>query len=398
MVTEPNPAQPDKQRIKSAIEDAVAKVKANLQRHGGDFPHIGMGRNKEYDWGSNEDWIEGFYTGLVWLCYEYDGDSFFRRQAELQVNDFAARLEAKVLLDHHDIGFLYGPSAFAGWVVTGNEALKSLALRAADHLFSRWREAAGVIQAWGPEGDPENGGRIIIDCLMNLPLLYWAGAVTGDDKYAVIAKAHAEKARRFLVRGDDSSYHTFYFDPQDGGAIRGGTHQGFRDGSTWTRGQAWGIYGFALSYRYTGDLDFLETSKRMARYFIERIPDDGVVYWDFDVPVDQNTIRDSSASAIAACGMLELLSHLEPDDELRQQLQAALSRTMEALTGAFSTIGQPEAEGLIDHGSYYVRGELGLDGYMVWGDYYYLEALMRIWNGVPGYWYERPQADKAPVL
>lgn len=305
------------------------------------------------------------------------------------MNDFAARLEAKVMLDHHDIGFLYGPSAFAGWVVTGNEAFKSLTLRAADHLLGRWREAAGVIQAWGPEGDPENGGRIIIDCLMNLPLLYWAQTVTGVDSYGVIAKAHAEKARRFLVRGDDSSYHTFYFDQQNGEAIRGGTHQGFRDGSTWTRGQAWGIYGFALSYRYTREPDYLETSKRMARYFIERIPEDGVVYWDFDVPVDKDTIRDSSASAIAACGMLELLSHLEADDELLPQLQIALSRTMEGLMGAFSTLGQPEAEGLLDHGSYYVRGDLGLDGYMIWGDYYYLEALMRIWKGVPGYWYER---------
>ncbi|MEI0739375.1 glycoside hydrolase family 88 protein [Paenibacillus sp. JTLBN-2024] len=122
--------------------------------------------------------------------------------------------------------------------------------------FCAGARESGRFRPGDPEGDPENGGRIIIDCLLNLPLLYWAHLQTGDEKYYDIAYRHALLSRRFLVRGDGSSYHTFYFNQENGNAIRGGTHQGYQDGSTWTRGQAWGIYGFALSYRYTRDERF----------------------------------------------------------------------------------------------------------------------------------------------
>lgn len=204
---------------REAIDFAVLKTKRNLTRHNLQFPHIS--NDKRYEWGENDDWIEGFWTGMVWLCYEYSGDEYLRLQAEAQMNSFDRRLQAKHALEHHDIGFLYGLSAMAGWIVQEDERHRALALRAADHLLGRWREAAGLIQAWGPEGDPENGGRIIIDCLMNLPLLYWASGTTGDPRYAEIAARHAKLSRKFLVRGDDSSYHTFYFDGS-GNSLRGG--------------------------------------------------------------------------------------------------------------------------------------------------------------------------------
>lgn len=372
-----------------AIKYAVLKTKHNLSLHNQKFPHIS--NDKCYEWGDNEDWIEGFWTGIVWLCYEYSGDEYLRLQANTQIDSFHRRLQAKHALEHHDIGFLYGLSALAGWIVEEDERHKLLAIRAADHLLGRWREESGLIQAWGPEDDPENGGRIIIDCLMNLPLLYWASIATGNSRYAEVAVRQAELSRKFLVRGDDSSYHTFYFD-QSGNSLRGGTHQGYSDGSTWTRGQAWGIYGFALSYRYTGNIRFLETSKRLAVYFIERIPADGIVYWDFNVPVTGSTNRDSSASAIAACGILELLEHLEPAHPLRQRLEDAVMLTMTALAKSSMDMSQ-ENEGLIDHGSYHVRGNYGLDGYMIWGDYYYLEALLRLEKQIPGYWYERDKSE-----
>ncbi|WP_372661082.1 glycoside hydrolase family 88 protein [Cohnella sp.] len=375
---------------KSAIEDAVAKTTANGTKHGARFPHIrGKTEGHGYDWRDNTDWIEGFYAGMMWLSYEYGGDPLLRDIALEQMKDFRRRLDEDIALDHHDIGFLYSPSAMAAWIVEGNEDAKRLALDAADKLLRRWRPEGGYIQAWGKRGDEKNGGRIIIDCLMNIPLLYWATEQTGNPAYREIAIQHADKSRRYLVRGDDSSYHTFYFNPSDGVPIGGGTHQGFHDGSTWTRGQAWGIYGFALSFRYTGDSQYLETSRRLARYFAERLPEDDVVYWDFDVPMDEDTYRDSSASAIAACGMLELAGHLQEDDPDRTYFANVAERTMRSLVKNYSTMDDANAEGLIRHGSYYVRGDLGPDDYMIWGDYYYLEALMRLEEGVPGYWYER---------
>lgn len=367
-----------------AIEDAMVKLKHNLTKYPGLFPHIT--ENQRYEWGANDDWIEGFYTGMLWLCYEYSGDGLFKVGAEAQSASFDRRLEQHIMLDHHDIGFLYSLSAVAEWRVTGDENARQLAIRAADRLVRRWRPAIGIIQAWGPEGDPENGGRIIIDCLMNLPLLYWAYEQTGNRQYYDIAVQHASKSLRFLMRGDASSYHTFYFDPTNGNAVCGGTHQGLQDGSTWSRGQAWGVYGFALSYRYTNNKLFLDAAKRMARYFIEQLPDDHVAYWDFDATIEPGTPRDSSASAITAAGLLELLELLNEQDEDRAMFETALKQMMNSLVINYSTMNLPEAEGLLQHGSYHVRGNRGPDDYMIWGDYFYLEALVRLQKGIRGYW------------
>ncbi|MDQ1912142.1 glycoside hydrolase family 88 protein [Paenibacillus sp. GD4] len=372
-----------------AIEDAVEKTRKNIERYGDLFPHVGEGGKYSNMLNPNTDWTDGFWSGILWLCYEYSKDEAFAQAARRTVDSFRVRLEQHSHLDHHDIGFLYSLSSKAQWMIEGDEAAKQLTIQAADVLMKRWREKGQYIQAWGPEGDPVNGGRIIIDCMMNLPLLYWAYEQTGNEKYKEVAVIHADKSRRFLVRGDDSSYHTFYFDQETGESIRGGTHQGFMDGSTWTRGQAWGIYGFALSYHYTKNPLYLETSLRMARYFLERLPEDNVVYWDFNVPITATTERDSSASAITSAGILELLSHLDANHPERAFLEDGLKRSMEGLVRGYATIGKPDAEGFIEHGSYSVRGGAAPDDFMIWGDYYYLEALVRMEKNIKGYWYER---------
>ncbi|WP_438348749.1 glycoside hydrolase family 88 protein [Paenibacillus sp. FA6] len=371
---------------KNAIEDAILKVKNNIAKHPNKLPHIIEGQR--YEWGENDDWIEGFYIGMMWLAYEYSHESSYKEAAESFLANFKDRVERHVALDHHDIGFLYSLSAVAQWRVTGSQEARAVALQAAETLYDRFRPAMGIIQAWGKEDDPENGGRIIIDCLLNLPLLFWAYEQTGERKYYDIAYQHALKSQKFLVRGDGSSYHTFYFDPKTAHAFRGGTHQGYEDGSTWTRGQSWGIYGFALAYRYTKDASFLETSKQMAHYFIQRLPEDHVVYWDFDVPLEEATPRDSSASAITACGLLELVDLLDVNDPDRNIFEKAILDSMESLVNKYATTDIEDAEGLLKHASYHVRGDRAPDDYMIWGDYYYLEALIRIQTGIKGYWYE----------
>ncbi|WNQ10136.1 glycoside hydrolase family 88 protein [Paenibacillus aurantius] len=370
-----------------AIEHAVEQTRKNIGRFGDQFPHVS--ENDKYRLNPNTDWTDGFWSGILWLSYEYTKDGVFREAALRTVQSFKDRLEQNRNLDHHDIGFLYSLSTKAQWIIEKDEEAKKLTLQAADVLMNRWRENLQIIQAWGPKGDKENGGRIIIDCLMNLPLLYWAYEQTGDSRYRDVAVIHADQSRRFLVRGDDSSYHTFYFDQETGDALRGGTAQGYRDGSTWTRGQAWGIYGFALSYHYTKNPLYLETSKRLARYFFERLPEDNVVYWDFNVEVNADTKRDSSASAIVAAGVQELLHHLDVSDPDRAFLQDGLQRSMEGLVNSYATLEDPEAEGFLKRGSYSVRGGAAPDDYVIWGDYYYLEALMRLEKGIPGYWYDR---------
>lgn len=376
----------DMELLRAALKDAVDKTRINIARFNGKFPHVS--ENDAYQLNDNDDWTNGFWSGMLWLSYELTNKAVFREAAVRTVDSFRERLASHTVLDHHDIGFLYSLSAKAHWMIERDESAKSLALAAADVLLKRWRPKSGLIQAWGPEGHEKNGGRIIIDCLMNLPLLFWATKHTGDTIYADIAVRQAEKSRRFLVRGDDSSYHTFYFDQESGEPLRGGTEQGYSDGSTWTRGQAWGIYGFALLYHFTGDQRYQETSLRMAKHFLERLPEDGVVYWDFSAPITPDTKRDSSASAIAVCGIHELLKGLPSEHPDRAYLEAGIQRQVDGLTGKYATIGKPDAEGLLERGSYSVRGNASPDDYMIWGDYYYMEALARLTTGHKGYWYE----------
>ncbi|CAG7607409.1 Unsaturated glucuronyl hydrolase [Paenibacillus solanacearum] len=371
---------------KQAIDDAVEKVRRNIGKFGDGYPHVGQQGSYSGNLNPNNEWTSGFWSGLLWLSYEYTKDPVFREAAAATVDSFHRRLIHNEAIEHHDIGFLYTLSSKAQWMIEHDETAKQLTVQAAEKLYGRWRAEGGYIQAWGPIGCPEQGGRIIIDCLMNLPLLYWASQTTGEARFAEIAVAHAELSRRYLVRGDDSSYHTFYFDQQTGEPVGGATAQGYRHGSTWTRGQAWGVYGFALSYRYTGDAAYLETSKRMARYFLAHLPEDQVAYWDFDVPVQGGTYRDSSASAIVCAALLELLEQLPDGDPDRAWLQQGLERSLRSLTERYAAIGQPEAEGLLLHGSYSVRGNNAPDDFMIWGDYYYLEALLRVECGIKGYW------------
>ncbi|WP_054941913.1 glycoside hydrolase family 88 protein [Paenibacillus ihuae] len=373
---------------KTAIEHTLVTTRLNIKRFGGSFPIVSQGDGK-YFLTDHTSWTEGFWSGILWLSYEYSKDPEIHEAAIRTVESFKKRLEAEQSLDHHDIGFLYSLSAKARWIAEKDEDSRQLALQAADMLMKRWRPVPQLFQAWGPEGDVNDGGRIIIDCLMNLPLLYWATEQTGDRRYADCASIQAEKSRRFLVRGDDSSYHTFYFDQLTGNALRGETGQGFQDGSTWTRGQAWGVYGFALGYRYLKELRFLETSKRLARYFLEQLSGDDVAYWDFDVPQEPSTPRDSSASAIFVCGILELLEHLPEGDPDRDVFAAAAGKSMDSLLDGYFTAGSLSEEGFLRHGSYSVRGNSSPDDFMIWGDYFFLEALLRLQQGVPGYWYER---------
>lgn len=368
-----------------AIEQALVRVKRNIPRFSQQFPIVS---NKGiYQLEAGEEWTSGFWPGILWLAYQYSGDVEFRRAGEHAVELLRERMLQNQGLEHHDLGFLYSLSAKAQWIITRDEDAKKLTLQAADAMLKRWRPSSQLIQAWGKQDDLENGGRIIIDCLMNLPLLFWASEQTGNSVYAEVAIKQANKSRRYLVRGDDSSYHTFYFHQETGIPLCGGTHQGYQDGSTWSRGQAWGIYGFALAYRYTKDPLYLATSKRMAQYFIKQLPDDYVAYWDFSAPVTNKTPRDSSASAIAAAGILELISLLAEDDADIAFFQHSVVTMMESLMLHY-TPKEAHVEGLLVHGSYDVRKGYAADDCMIWGDYFYLEALVRLEKGITGYWYE----------
>lgn len=261
-----------------------------------------------------------------------------------------------------------------------------MALGAADYLMRRYLPRAGIIQAWGDLDDPAQRGRMIIDCLMNLPLLHWAARASGEPRYRDAALRHLDLSRDYLVRADDSSFHTYHFDPETGTPLYGSTAQGLADDSCWARGQAWGVYGFALNHRHAPDLGLLGVARRQADYFIRHLPPNGIAYWDLAFGQGSAEPWDSSASAIAACGLLELAGHLDADDaDAAQDYRAAALHMLRGLA-THCAARAPASNALLLHGVYSKPHGQGVDEPSLWGDYFYLEGLARVLHGANGYW------------
>jgi unsaturated chondroitin disaccharide hydrolase len=273
----------------------------------------------------------------------------------------------------------------SAYKLTGNEDAKQLAIEAADLLYARYLEKAGIIQAWGNLNDPKQQGRMIIDCLMNLPLLYWASEVTGDPKYYDAAEAHVHQSAKYLIREDASSFHTFYMDTQTGEPKYGSTAQGYADDSCWARGQAWGMYGFPLSYRYTGDGELIELTTKLSNYFLNRLPEDLVCYWDL-IFTSGPEERDSSAAAIAVCGLLETAKHLPLTDPNQRRYENAALSILDSLITHYMAQEVPESNGILLHAVYGKPNGTGIDECCIWGDYYFYEALVRVTRDWKPYW------------
>ena len=374
--------------VQAAVKTAIAQTEGCLESFSDNFKSI-FSTNGFYETAPNEQWTNGFWTGELWLAYEHTGNATFREAALIQVQSFLNRIQQGIHTDTHDLGFLYSLSCVAGYKLTGDETAKKAALLAADKLASRFHEKGQFIQAWGSL-ENKNNYRLIIDCLLNLPLLYWASQETGNSNYADKARAHLETALKVVIRPDHSTYHTYYFDPETGAPLRGETHQGYSADSAWSRGQAWGVYGIALSYRYTKNPAYITLFQQVTDYFIQHLPTNLVPYWDFIFPEGSDEPWDSSASAIAICGMLEMAIHL-PRDKAEHYRQIAL-RMMKALVELCAAKSPSQSNGQLFHGVYGKKTpyndckDHGIDECNLWGDYYYLEALTRLCKDWKPYW------------
>lgn len=371
-------------KTSEALDAALATVRANISVFGDSYPddttrdgiYPLRPAKKQFPEGANRGWTTSFWPGMLWLGWELTDDEEFRVAALAHIASFAERAEKEIDLDTHDLGFLYTLACVAPWRLVGDERGRRAALQGADHLMARFVEPAGIVQAWGGLDDPTQRGRTIIDSLMNMPLLYWATEQTGDERYASAARRHTAQLRDHIIRPGGTTFHTFYWDPVTGEPLRGSTQQGYTDDSCWARGQAWGIYGFALNYRYTKDESFLAAARTCADYFLDHLPADGVAYWDLDFTDGDEQPRDSSAAAIAVCGLVELATWL-PDGEARTRYRDRAAAIRDTLTADFSTAGHPESNALLLHGVYDWPSSVGVDEGTLWGDYFYLEALAR---------------------
>lgn len=370
-----------KEVLERALKDALIKIDRLYEEMGTDVPSHASVNNVYQRRKNNSGWGEGFWCGMLWLAYEATGDKKYRAMAESLLESYYIRIEQKLGVNHHDMGFVFMPSCVAAYKLTGNERAKEAALMAAEHLMTRYHEEGGYIQAWGNVGEQL---RLIIDCMNNIPLLYWASEVTGNLKYYEAAKKHAYATMKNIIREDGSTYHTYYFNA-DGTPSHGSTHQGVSDDSCWARGQAWSVSGLPLSYKYLQDDAIIPVFEKVTNYFLNNLPGDYVPYWDLSFKDGDEEEKDSSAAAIAVCGILEMLPNIK-NEKAKEVYEGAVDAMMYSLYENYSTKDTPESNGLLLHAVYSKPHNNGVDECNIWGCYYYMEALVRMLKCTKAYW------------
>ncbi|MBI5766532.1 MAG: glycoside hydrolase family 88 protein [Verrucomicrobia bacterium] len=335
------------------------------------------------------NWTSSFHTGMALQAFESTHDPEFVQLANRLGDSYRAKVTRARMDTMHDLGFLYSLYSVALHRLTGDVEHQRTGLLAADELAKRFSARGGYIRAWGrmDENDTDYAGLAIIDCMMNLPLLFWAARETGSRFYSEIAVAHADTTQANFVRADDSVCHAFRFDLTTGAPLRPENYCGYAVDSHWARGTAWAIYGFALAFRHTGRTAYLDTAARLAKKFVALLDREIVPLWDFRLPAGSEPVRDSSAAAIVVCGLDEVCAH-RPD--------TALSAAAEKLLGRLCSAGyldpNPECPGVLRHaevgaGPGVVPGTIkAQDVYTSWGDYYFMEALSRRLNRTADWW------------
>lgn len=326
-------------------------------------------------------WTAGFLPGQYLLAWRLTGRDEFLAAARRIERSLAGLLRRRPERFDHDLGFQFFLTS--AWLASlaGDGKAGADALLAARVLASRFVPAGGYLQAHGPAGAAAAGGRFIVDCLMNLPLLYWAAAASGDERLRDVARRHAETTMRLLLRPDGSVAQA-YDVAADGTPLGEATLQGVSPSSRWTRGQAWAIYGFALAYRALADERFLAASRAAADGFLAPLGDEAVAPFDFDADPagPDGRVADASASAIAASGLAVLSKTLDAAGETgpaASRYAAESDRLLDGVLAAAATDPAAGDEGLIAASCYHYPRRLGIDECTAWGDYFTFESLAR---------------------
>ncbi len=358
-------------KLERVVDTAAVKVRALVERHPDFFPIYTEGGKWKHKGELWTDWCAGFLVGMMWLIEERTGDPWWRSTAE----HYAKKLEYKKHdRDVHDLGFIFLNSYLPWYRRTGDPALNEVLITAGRTLAMRFNEKGKYLRSFV---SPES---LFIDIMMNVPIIFYAARETNDKALYDLAVAHCRTTERTIVRPDGGTAHEGIFNLETGAFLRESTQQGLRADSDWTRGLAWSLYGFGTVFTYTQDQADLSVARRNADHFLDRLPQSFVPPWDFDVPEGPERLPDSSAGAIAASGLWNLASLV--DDEKGAEDAAHYRHASVNLVGALCTDeyvswNDPQWEGLLKRGIYHKHKGLGVDESVMWGEFFFLEAVCK---------------------
>lgn len=367
------------------LDKVIGFTQKNITNIGINNPKIGTEDN-QWKYCGSSDWVSSFWVGQLWLCYQQTGIDQFKNSANFRKAYFKEMLANPDWHDH-DLGFQFSLSCVAGYMLTEDEEYRQMAIEAAHSLYLRFRRVGKYIVAWNEThilGPEKTQGKTIIDSLQNTALLFWASQQTGSLLLKDAAIAHSQTLAKHIVRDDFSTFHTFNFDPLTQQPVKGETFQGYADDSCWSRGQSWAIHGFAQTYIYTKDKSFLELAKKLAQFTMEHLKDDPVPIWDYRLPKTEPQYKDSSAGAVTAAGFLLIASLCEDEQERDLYEQWGMHLT-QGLIEQCDLTNDDSALGLLSQGASFVAKDM-CNNMLPYGDYYYMEALMRICGNPRYFW------------
>jgi unsaturated chondroitin disaccharide hydrolase len=351
---------------------AQGQVKSLVEKHPDFYPIYTKDGKWKHEGPAWTHWCDGFLPGMMWIFHaRSEPDSpeakYWLDKAIRYTKPLEPRQHDR---DVHDLGFIFLSTYYRWYQLTRDPKLNDVLIQAGRTLAMRFNEKGQYLRSFVAENS------LFIDIMMNVGIIFYAARETGDRKLRDIALRHSFTTRRYLVRGDGSTAHEGLFDLETGEFLRQTTHQGYRGDSCWSRGLAWALYGFSSSYEYTRDPRFLDTAQACADYYISHAPNDGVPPWDFNAPPDTRVLLDTSAAAIAAAG-LHRLCRLVADPIKGHFYWSTAQHILRALCEKHLAKKDPDWEGILKGGVYHLHKELGVDESVMWGEYFFVEALER---------------------
>lgn len=365
-----NPSEKLIQQAKKTIEVYDNKVRRLITNHPDYFPlytENGKWKHGKESW---TNWCEGFLGGQMWLLAKHQDSNFWREKAEHYSKLLSGREFDREV---HDLGFTFWPTWRPWYLLTGDQKLNDVVIQAGKTMGLRFNPKSGFLRSFLAEDST------FIDIMMNVGIIYYAAEQSNDSELRQIVDTHVNQTRRFMVRGDGSTSHEGIFDLKTGEFLKQTTQQGWRDDSSWARGLAWALYGFGTCFSYTNNSDFLDTAERAADFYIRRTGERFISPNDWEEP---NPIVpfESSAAAITAAGLMQLSQLVESDEKAKIYSDYAFN-ILDVLTREFTSKIDDNWDGVLLHGSYHEQKRLGVDESVMWGEFFFFEAIDRLLGG-----------------